>query len=107
LTKNADKELRIKMLTWKATRTSRANRLFHLLVDKLAKFHGEDRAKVKLDLKYAFGVKEEYQPGIWYFKSTSGYTWDEFSFLLDMTFQELAELGIDARQEYIEYKGLK
>jgi hypothetical protein len=104
-------EMRIIIEPWVDNRRERASRLFHKIRDLLAEAQNEDKDRIKIALKIAYGVHERtpiktpegwrYQEGL---KSTREYTIKEMGQLIEGAMQEAWEAGVDFLSDYIEYR---
>jgi hypothetical protein len=83
--------------------SDRTSRFFHAMRDKIAEHHAEDKRQTKINLKLAYGVKEEVITGTWILKSITKYTKKEWNTLIEGTQQECFDNGIDIIQEVNEY----
>ena len=107
-TQFGDNEIRVKIIKWKSERTEATSRLFHVMRDKIAKHECVNNELMKNQLKIAYGVSEEIHDRarnktVTILKSTSNYTWDEMSYLIEMTRLECYERGLDIRSELAEW----
>lgn len=103
---NGVDSFRLRITAKKETWNDKASRFFHAMRDALAAFHGEDKRQMKINLKLAYGVKEEVDTGTWILKSVAEYTQTEWLPLIEGAKIECWEQGIDIQREVEEWQAV-
>lgn len=89
--------------------SAQQRRLFHALVGEFSRQQGIYKPEVKRLMKHRHGVSEKIEvEGVSYLwlKSTTDYTKDEYSRLIDGTIHDCHEAGVEVEQYVAQWRGL-